>query len=87
MVYKDIKNLHIGVYPPAGRVRVASPKRLNEDRIRLAVIQRLHWIKQQQLPSSRQRQGLDLRRVTRACLHQDDPLGLAEFTEEKRLED
>ena len=48
VVYKDIKNLHIGVYPPAGRVRVAAPKRLDEDRVRLAVIQRLSWIKQQQ---------------------------------------
>jgi len=47
VVYKDIKNLHIGVYPPAGRVRVAAPKQLNEDRIRLAVIQRLPWIRQQ----------------------------------------
>jgi predicted metal-dependent hydrolase len=48
VVYKDIKNLHIGVYPPTGRVRVAAPKRLDEDRVRLAVIQRLTWIKQQQ---------------------------------------
>jgi predicted metal-dependent hydrolase len=47
VVYKDIKNLHIGVYPPAGRVRVAAPKRLDEERVRLAVIQRLPWIKQQ----------------------------------------
>ena len=28
VVYKDIKNLHIGVYPPMGRVRVAAPRRL-----------------------------------------------------------
>lgn len=48
VVYKDIKNLPIGVYPPSGRVRVAAPKRLDEERIRLAVIQRLSWIKQQQ---------------------------------------
>src|ERR1035437_3975934 len=48
IVYKDIKNLHIGVYPPDGRVRVAAPRRLSEDRIRLAVIQRLSWIRQQQ---------------------------------------
>jgi len=48
IVYKDIKNLHIGVYPPAGRVRVAAPRRVDEDRIRLAVIQRLSWIKRQQ---------------------------------------
>ena len=25
VIYKDIKNLHLGVYPPAGRVRVAAP--------------------------------------------------------------
>lgn len=47
LVYKDIKNLHIGVYPPVGRVRVAAPARLDEDQIRLAVIQRLPWIKRQ----------------------------------------
>jgi predicted metal-dependent hydrolase len=45
VVYKDIKNLHIGVYPPVGRVRVAAPARLDEEQIRLAVIQRLPWIK------------------------------------------
>lgn len=47
VVYKDIKNLHIGVYPPMGRVRVAAPARLDDDAIRLAVIKRLPWIKQQ----------------------------------------
>src|SRR3954470_21119732 len=45
VIYKDIKNLHIGVYPPMGRVRVAAPKRLDDDQVRLAVIQRLPWIK------------------------------------------
>ena len=47
VVYKDIKNLHIGVYPPVGRVRVAAPTRLDDDQVRLAVIQRLPWIKRQ----------------------------------------
>jgi predicted metal-dependent hydrolase len=47
VVYKDIKNLHIAVYPPLGRVRVAAPARLAEENIRLAVIQRLPWIKRQ----------------------------------------
>jgi hypothetical protein len=45
VVYKDIKNLHIGVYPPMGRVRVAAPKRLDDDHVRLAIVQRLFWIK------------------------------------------
>jgi predicted metal-dependent hydrolase len=47
VVYKDIKNLHIGVYPPMGRVRVAAPQRLDDDQVRRAVIQRLPWIKRQ----------------------------------------
>jgi predicted metal-dependent hydrolase len=47
VVYKEIKNLHIGVYPPIGRVRVAAPERLDEDQVRLAVVNRLPWIKRQ----------------------------------------
>lgn len=47
VVYKRIKNLHIGVYPPLGRVRVAAPARLDDDQVRLAVVNRLAWIKRQ----------------------------------------
>lgn len=47
VIFKDIKNLHIGVYPPCGRVRVAAPERLTEEAIRLAIVQRLPWIKKQ----------------------------------------
>ena len=45
--WKKIKNLHIGVYPPQGRVRVASPLVLSEDAVRLAVVTRLPWIHRQ----------------------------------------
>ena len=44
---KDIKNLHVGVYPPYGRVRVAAPKNIDDEAVRLAVISRLSWIKRQ----------------------------------------
>jgi predicted metal-dependent hydrolase len=47
IVRKAIKNLHVGVYPPHGRVRVAAPLALNDDAIKLAVISRLGWIKRQ----------------------------------------
>lgn len=49
VIYKDIKNLHIGVYPPMGRVRVAAPERFDDDQVRIAVVQRLPWIKRQQV--------------------------------------
>jgi predicted metal-dependent hydrolase len=48
IVRKDIKNLHLGVYPPDGRVRVAVPKHVTDDNVRLAVISKLRWIKKQQ---------------------------------------
>ncbi len=47
VVRKDIKNLHLGVYPPHGRVRVAAPLVLNDEAVRLAVIDKLGWIKRQ----------------------------------------
>ena len=48
VVRKDIKNLHVGVYPPNGRVRVAAPLYLDDNAVRLAVISRLGWIRRQQ---------------------------------------
>lgn len=45
---KDIKNIHLSVYPPKGRVRIAAPNRMNLDTIRVYVISKLTWIKQQQ---------------------------------------
>ena len=45
IIRKDIKHLHLGVYPPDGRVRVAAPLRLDDDAVRLAVISRLAWIR------------------------------------------
>jgi predicted metal-dependent hydrolase len=47
VVRKDIKNLHLGVYPPNGRVRVAAPLAVSDDAIRLAVIGKLAWIRRQ----------------------------------------
>jgi len=48
VVRKDIKNLHLAVYPPTGRVRVAAPLRVDDEAVRLAVISRLAWIKRRQ---------------------------------------
>jgi len=46
--FKDIKNVHLSVYPPTGRVRIAAPTRMNLDTIRLYAIAKLDWIKKQQ---------------------------------------
>ncbi len=44
---KDIKNLHLGVYPPNGRVRIAAPLKVKEEAIRLFAVSKLSWIKKQ----------------------------------------
>ena len=54
VVRKDIKHLHLGVYPPEGRVRVAAPLRLDDDAVRLAVISRLSWIRRKRAEFERQ---------------------------------
>jgi predicted metal-dependent hydrolase len=48
IVRKNIKNLHLGVYPPVGRVRVATPCHINDEAVRLFIISRLTWIRRQQ---------------------------------------
>jgi len=45
---KDIKNLHLSVYPPTGHVRIAAPLRMELDTIRIFAITKLGWIKSQQ---------------------------------------
>lgn len=54
VVRKEIKHLHVGVYPPGGRVRVAAPLHLGEDAMRLAVVSRLAWIRRQQAAFAKQ---------------------------------
>ncbi len=48
VIFKDIKNVHLSVHPPIGRVRIAAPTRMKLDTIRVFAISKLSWIKQQQ---------------------------------------
>ena len=48
VVRKDIKNIHLAVYPPTGRVRLAAPLQVSEDAIRLFAVSKLAWIKRNQ---------------------------------------
>jgi predicted metal-dependent hydrolase len=48
VVLRDIKNVHLSVYPPSGRVRVSAPERMSLNAIRVFAISKLGWIKQQQ---------------------------------------
>src|SRR5438093_3506528 len=49
VILKDIKNVHLSVYPPTGRVRISAPKRMSVDTIRVYAVAKLEWIKRQQM--------------------------------------
>jgi hypothetical protein len=48
VVRKDIKNMHLAVYPPTGRVRIAVPLRIDDETVKLFAISKLGWIKRNQ---------------------------------------
>lgn len=48
VIRKAIKNVHLSVHPPTGRVRIAAPERMNLDTVRVFAIAKLPWIKKQQ---------------------------------------
>jgi hypothetical protein len=48
VVLKDIKNVHLSVHPPSGRVRISAPRRMSLDTIRAFAVSKLDWIKKQQ---------------------------------------
>lgn len=48
VTHKNIKNVHLSVYPPVGKIKVSAPKSMELETIRVFVISKLNWIKQQQ---------------------------------------
>jgi len=45
VIKKDIKNIHVAVYPPDCNIRIAAPNKLDDDAIRLFAISKISWIK------------------------------------------
>ena len=54
VVRKNIKNLHLAVLPPDGKVRIAVPHHVTDERVRLAIISKLAWIRRQQADFTQQ---------------------------------
>ena len=48
VVRKNIKNIHLGVYPPNGRVRISVPHLVKEETIKLFVTTKISWLRRQQ---------------------------------------
>lgn len=61
---KAIKNLHISVLPPDGKIRVSAPNHLSDTAIRRAIIPRIPWIKKQQQAFEKQPRQSERRYVS-----------------------
>src|SRR5215211_7972281 len=48
VVFKNIKNIHLSVHPPTGRVRISAPRRVKLDTLRVYAISKIDWIKKHQ---------------------------------------
>jgi predicted metal-dependent hydrolase len=48
VVRKNIRNMHLAVYPPTGRVRIAAPLRIDDEALRLFAISKIGWIRKHQ---------------------------------------
>lgn len=48
VVLKGIKNVHLSVHPPTGRVTISAPARMSLDTLRVFAVSKLGWIRQQQ---------------------------------------
>lgn len=53
-IKKDIKNIHLGVYPPDGRVKVSAPNKTTDEAINVLIISKMPWIKKQQSKFNKQ---------------------------------
>lgn len=54
VIFKDIKNVHLSVHPPSGRVTISAPERMSIDTIRAFASTKLPWIRKQQAKKTNQ---------------------------------
>src|SRR5688572_26678054 len=47
VVFKNIRNVHLSVLPPVGRVRISAPEHMNLDTVRVFALSKLSWIRRQ----------------------------------------
>jgi predicted metal-dependent hydrolase len=65
VIHKDIKNVHLSVHPPNGRVTISAPRKMDLETIRLFSISKLGWIRKQQAKFENQKREAPREYVTR----------------------
>lgn len=64
LIRKNIKNVHLSVYPPNGRVRLAVPQRMDDEAARAFAVSKLAWIIKQRKKFSMKEMQLEKEYVT-----------------------
>lgn len=54
VTFKDIKNLHLSVHPPDGRVTISSPNFYDVEKVKIYAATKLGWIKREQVKINNQ---------------------------------
>ena len=65
VIHKDIKNVHLSVHPPQGRVTISAPLQMKLETIRLFSISKLGWIRKQQEKLKKQKREAPREYITR----------------------
>jgi len=65
VIHKNIKNVHLSVHPPNGRVTISAPTQMDLETIRLFSISKLGWIRKQQAKFENQKREAPREYVTR----------------------
>ena len=65
VIHKNIKNVHLSVHPPNGRVTISAPIQMDLETIRLFSISKLGWIRKQQAKFENQKREAPREYVTR----------------------
>jgi len=65
VIRKDIKNVHLSVHPPQGRVTISAPKQMDLETLRIFSISKLGWIRKQQTKLKNQKREAPREYVTR----------------------
>ena len=65
VIHKDIKNVHLSVHPPHGRVTISAPIQMDLETIRLFSISKMGWIRKQQAKFENQKREAPREYVTR----------------------
>lgn len=64
VIFKNIKNMHLSVYPPHGKVRISAPESMNIDTVRVFALSKLRWIRKQQKIVLEQKRETDREYIT-----------------------